>query len=249
MRKLIIAILLFSAIAFAREGDPGLSTDVETLKIPSSVDIKSTGTADRIEIYGLPKGSEIIDLPRGWRVVRQQGDMTALQGPSTNQPTAIKFTSPGPGWEASVVGFKGRNSIWTVGHVTSTSQHQQTDINVLEVRAEGSSGKLLLNNKGGGFTCPDGTELSCLGSGDNVCPGSTKCVAEKATCFDSYPCNPNDGFVCDSKYDELANDYRNTVRKYNDLSSENVNLRERRLEQKNCVANASTLKQAKKCVR
>jgi len=219
------------------------------LNMPSSIDVKSTGSADRIEIYGLPKGSEIIDLPQGWRVVGQQGDMTVLQGPSANQPTSIKFTSSNLGWEASIVGYKGGKSIWNAGHVTSTSQHQQTDINVLEVKVEGSSDKLLINNKCGGFTCPDGTELSCLGSGDKVCPGSTKCVAEKAICFDSYPCSPNDGFVCESKYDELANDYRNTVRKYNELSSENVNLRERRLEQKNCVANASTLKQAKKCVR
>jgi len=264
MRKLLIATLLLTTIAFAKEGDLGPNTDIEILEIPPSVGIPSTGGVDRIEIYGLPKGSEITGLSRGWRVVGQQGDMTALQGPPANQPTTIKFTSPGSEREVSVVGYKGRKSIWNVGALTrgskdittmkddsvvSPSQHQQTDLDFLRERAMVTSNVLLSSSKRGDFSCPDGTEPSCLDSDDKVCPSSAKCVDDGATCFDDYPCDVSDGFFCASQYDNVLNDYKDVVRQYDELAAENLDLRERRLAQKNCVINARTLEEARMCVR
>jgi hypothetical protein len=98
-------------------------------------------------------------------------------------------------------------------------------------------------------SCPNGTEPACLGIGDKVCPSSTKCVDHDATCFDEYPCEISGGIVCESEYDDVLNNYEKAVRQYNELISENVELRARRLEQKNCVLNTSTLEDAKKCVR
>jgi hypothetical protein len=98
-------------------------------------------------------------------------------------------------------------------------------------------------------SCPDGTEPACLGIGDKVCPSSTKCVDHDAICFDEYPCEISGGIVCESEYDDVLNNYEKVVRQYNELISENVELRARRLEQKNCVLNASTMEDAKKCVR
>ena len=76
----------------------------------------------------------------------------------------------------------------------------------------------------GDFSCPNGTEPACIDNGDKVCPGSTRCVDHEATCFDEYPCDFSGGFVCDSEYDDLMNDYEKTVRQYNELASENVEL-------------------------
>ena len=132
---------------------------------------------------------------------------------------------------------------------TSATQHQQTDLNFLRERAKVSSSTLLSNGKCGDFSCPDGTEAACLNGGDKVCPSSTKCVDEGATCFDEYPCDLNGSFVCESEYDAVMRDYQQVVRQYDELASENVDLREQRLEQKNCVLNASNLKAAKSCVR
>ena len=101
----------------------------------------------------------------------------------------------------------------------------------------------------GDFSCPNGAEAACLDSGDKVCPGSTKCVDEGATCFDEYPCDLSGGFVCESEYDDVLDDYKEAVRQHNQLVSENTDLRVRRLEQKNCVINAFTLNDAKRCVR
>lgn len=99
------------------------------------------------------------------------------------------------------------------------------------------------------FSCPDGSNAACLDDGDKVCPSSTKCVDDGATCFDEYPCELSEGFVCETKYDNVLDDCKQAVSQHNELALENVGLRERRLEQKNCVLNASTLEEAKSCVR
>ena len=101
----------------------------------------------------------------------------------------------------------------------------------------------------GEFSCPYGTNAACLDDGDKVCPGSTKCVDVDVVCFDKNTCDSGTSFVCESEYDEVLNDYKKTVKQHNQLASENVGLREQRLEQKNCVINASTLEDAKRCVR
>jgi hypothetical protein len=129
------------------------------------------------------------------------------------------------------------------------SQHKQTDLNFLTRHAEVTTYTPLSNGKHGDFSCPDGTEPSCLDSGSKVCPGSTKCIDDRATCFDEYPCDLSGGFVCESQYDDVLNEYKDVVRQYDQLASDNVALREKRLEQKNCVLNASNLEDAKSCAR
>ncbi len=132
---------------------------------------------------------------------------------------------------------------------TSAAQHQQTDLDFIRERAEVSTNTLISHGKRGDFSCPTGTEPACLDTGDKVCPGSTMCIDEGATCFDEYPCDLSEGFVCDSEYDGVMNGYKQAVRQNDELASENVELREKRLEIKNCVINAAALKDAIRCVR
>jgi hypothetical protein len=101
----------------------------------------------------------------------------------------------------------------------------------------------------GDFSCPDGTHASCLKEGDLICPSSTKCVAEDAICVDKQICGGSSNFVCESDYDEMRDDYKRVVEEYNELASENEDLRNVRLERKNCVINAASLKDAIRCVR
>jgi hypothetical protein len=129
---------------------------------------------------------------------------------------------------------------------TSTNQHHQTDTGFLNERSKIST---TTPHSGGGFSCPDGTGAACLDAGDKVCPGSARCVDEGATCFAEFPCDLSSGFVCASKHDDVIRDYQQTVREYNQLAAENVALREQRLERKNCVINAASLKAAIRCVR
>jgi hypothetical protein len=108
---------------------------------------------------------------------------------------------------------------------------------------------LLSSSASGDYSCPDGTNAACLGNGDTVCPASAKCVGNEAVCLDGRACDSARGYICGSEYDELMKDYEKVVSQYNQLTSENVGLREIRLEQRNCVINAATLKDAIKCVR
>jgi hypothetical protein len=132
---------------------------------------------------------------------------------------------------------------------TSTAQHKQTELNFLRERAEVSTITIMSKDNAGDFTCPTGTKAACLDTGDKVCPGSTKCIDEGATCFDEYPCDLSEGFVCATEYDGVMNGYKQAVKQHDELASENVTLREMRLEIKNCVINASALKVAIRCVR
>lgn len=100
-----------------------------------------------------------------------------------------------------------------------------------------------------GFSCPDGATASCLEEGDLICPNSTKCVVEGAICVDKHSCDGSDNFVCESDYDEMRGDYKKVVQQHNELASENEDLRKVRLERKNCVINAASLKDAISCVR
>jgi len=131
----------------------------------------------------------------------------------------------------------------------SAAQHQQTDLDFLRESAEVSTITIMSKGNTGDFTCPTGTEAACLDTSDKVCPGSTKCIDEGATCFDEYPCSLSEGFVCAAEYDGVMNGYKQAVKQHDELASENVTLREMRLEIKNCVINASALKDAIRCVR
>lgn len=99
------------------------------------------------------------------------------------------------------------------------------------------------------FSCPTGSKLACLNVGDTVCPVSAKCVDDAATCFEEFPCDRGEEFVCGSQYDKASEDCRIAVEQHGQLASENTELRVKRLEQKNCVLNASTMEVAKACVR
>jgi hypothetical protein len=132
---------------------------------------------------------------------------------------------------------------------TGVAQHQQTELKPLSGRTEVSTNTLLSNDEHGGFSCPDGTDAACLDIGDTVCPGSAQCIDDRATCFEEYPCDLSEGFVCKSQYDGILDGFKQTVRQHDELALENVALREKRLEQKNCVINASTLDDARRCVR
>ncbi len=98
------------------------------------------------------------------------------------------------------------------------------------------------------FSCPDGSKIACLDAGDKVCPASGRCVDNNAVCFDQFPCDANEGFVCESKYDAVMKDCKEAAQEHNALAKQSVALREQRLAQKNCVLDASTLAEARKCV-
>lgn len=99
------------------------------------------------------------------------------------------------------------------------------------------------------YSCPDGTRASCLDNGDTVCPAYAKCVDNEAVCLDEADCDSARGYICGSEYDEILRDYEKVVGQYNQLTSQNVALRNTRLEQRSCVINAATLKDAIRCVR
>lgn len=99
------------------------------------------------------------------------------------------------------------------------------------------------------FACPDGTEAACIETGDRICSASTKCVNENTTCFDDFPCKADEGYVCGAEYDAALNDHKRSTQKYDQLVKENVDLRQERLDRKNCVLNATGLTEAQTCVR
>ena len=100
-----------------------------------------------------------------------------------------------------------------------------------------------------GLSCPEGTEVACLDVGDKVCGANTKCVDPAATCLQDFPCDLDEGFVCAAEHDAALKDCRKNVAEYAALAKKNVDLREERLERKNCVLNSTTLAEAHKCVR
>lgn len=99
------------------------------------------------------------------------------------------------------------------------------------------------------FTCPVETSAACLDPGDTVCPRTSRCVDSRATCFEDYPCEPGEGLVCATSYDALLEEAQATGMRHDELAAENVALREERLQRKNCVINAQSLKAAIACVR
>lgn len=110
------------------------------------------------------------------------------------------------------------------------------------------------------FSCPHGTQASCLDYNDKVCAFLSKCVSQDAVCFDSYTCDYK-GFICKSKYDQIVNDYNNLllenkrlVSSYNSLRvehQENVDdynsLLRKHTNAKSCITYANTLEEAKNC--
>ena len=100
-----------------------------------------------------------------------------------------------------------------------------------------------------GLSCPDGTELACLENSDKVCAGTSKCVDAGATCLVDFPCALDEGFVCASEHDAALEECRKNVAQFDALAKENMDLRQERLDRKNCVLNSTNLADAQACVR
>jgi hypothetical protein len=100
-----------------------------------------------------------------------------------------------------------------------------------------------------GSSCPDGTEAACLEPTDIVCAGTMKCVDQSATCLQDFPCKLDEGFLCAAEHDAALEECRKNVAQFDSLAKENVDLRQERLDRKNCVLNSATLADAHKCVR
>ena len=99
------------------------------------------------------------------------------------------------------------------------------------------------------LSCPDGTEMACLDTADKVCASDTKCVDQSATCLQDFPCTLEEGFVCAAEHEAALQDCREKVAQYHALVKENVDLRQERLDRKNCVLNSTNLADAHECVR
>lgn len=76
---------------------------------------------------------------------------------------------------------------------------------------------------GENFSCPFGKQGACLEFGAKVCSSTAKCVSNDAVCFDSYTCGYQ-GFICKSKFDDLATEYDDLRRKCRNIASEHDDL-------------------------
>ena len=113
---------------------------------------------------------------------------------------------------------------------------------------------------GGSFSCSFGQQGACLDYGDKVCSSFAKCVKSDAVCFDSYTCDYN-GFVCKSKFNELADDFDDLLKKCRNIASEydavvndyNELIRKHKMlaseyeEIQSCISYATSLDEAKRC--
>lgn len=72
---------------------------------------------------------------------------------------------------------------------------------------------------GNTFSCSYGKQAACLDYSDKVCSSFSKCISNDAICFDTYTCNYK-GFVCKSKYEDLADEYGELFSKCKNISVE-----------------------------
>lgn len=103
------------------------------------------------------------------------------------------------------------------------------------------------------FSCSFGKQPACLDYGDKVCSSRAKCVSNDAVCFESYTCDYK-GFVCKSKFDELADEYdgllnkcRNIASEHDELVDDYNELLRKYKDIQICVSYASTLDEARSC--
>lgn len=114
---------------------------------------------------------------------------------------------------------------------------------------------------GNNFSCPFGTQGSCLNHGDKVCSSFSKCVDNNAICFDNYTCGYG-GFVCKSQLDDIVSEYDTLLRKckkiaedhdsivieYNNLLYPYEKIKSEYEDLESCVYYAYTLEEAKECI-
>ena len=96
------------------------------------------------------------------------------------------------------------------------------------------------------FTCPFGTNSSCLEYGDKVCSSRGKCVDRYAKCFSSTTCIG--GFVCQSDLEECGDKYNSLVNKYNNLIYKNEALLNKNNNIIDCILSAIDISSAKNCI-
>ncbi|MBL3564667.1 hypothetical protein JMM59_06560 [Rhodovulum sulfidophilum] len=99
---------------------------------------------------------------------------------------------------------------------------------------------------GQSFSCSYGRP-ACLDYGDKVCSSSGQCVDASAVCFDVYQCN-FEGFACKSDVTACVEQYEDLQREYNDLVERHRALASRLDNLSDCVLNASTYEEARRCV-
>lgn len=110
-----------------------------------------------------------------------------------------------------------------------------------------------LHAYGNDFSCPYGKQGACLDYNDKVCSSYSMCVSQNATCFDANTCNYK-GFICKSKFDNLANEYddlaakcRNIAQNYDDLVDNYNSILNKYKNLSSCINYASSLEEAKSC--
>ena len=92
----------------------------------------------------------------------------------------------------------------------------------------------------GEISCPDDSSAVCMVNSDTICPSSAKCVSNDVICLDKNSC-AGGSFICDTSYDKLMGEYKEAAGQYDVLVSENVSLRNERLEKRNCVRKKSLM--------
>lgn len=106
---------------------------------------------------------------------------------------------------------------------------------------------IAFNVYGDTIYCADNKQMRCLGFGEKV-------VNSNAVCFEPLKCS-QEGFVCKSELDSLADEHESLLGKHNELVSthnelisvyENTVSEYEKLER--CVNTASTLDEAKGCI-
>lgn len=109
------------------------------------------------------------------------------------------------------------------------------------------------SSNAGNFSCPGFKRGACLDYGDKACSSNAKCVDQGAECFSSYTCGYN-GFICKTKFDDLAATYddletraRRLASDYDLLTSRYNSLVSEKSDIENCIRYASSLQEAQAC--
>ena len=112
------------------------------------------------------------------------------------------------------------------------------------------------------FSCRGGTKAACLDYGDTVCSSAGMCVNSNAACFDKYQCD-YDGFTCKSNvtaceadYEKLRKAGKELSAQYDTLAADFTKLRDASKDlsdayddAQRCLNYATTLEEAKACIR
>jgi len=106
---------------------------------------------------------------------------------------------------------------------------------------------IALNASGETFYCEDNKQLKCLGFEEKI-------VDRNAVCFDPMKCD-QDGFVCKSELNAMADENETLNNKYNELANTHNKLIEAYKDStdayeslQRCITIATTLEEAQACI-